>query len=199
MCTWQLWTCLPCHWPVDILSTNQMLVSYCINQSEASIMLRQPIRSKYHIVLTNQTQVSYCVDQSEASIILCWPIRSKYHIRLTNQKQVLGCVDQSEASITCCTAKWFNGSTAEEAGGGQHGPAHDSGQGLDPGHLVLADLTQDEVPQLLGLVAEQQHSPVLTDHSQHLLTNMNHQLCLDYCVITWPIRDKYWSMLTNER
>ena len=62
--------------------------------------------------------------------------------------------------------------------------AHDPGQGLDPGHLVLADLTQDEVPQLLGLVAEQQHSPVLADHSQHLLTNMNHQLCLDDGVIT---------------
>ena len=34
--------------------TNQKWVLYCINQSEASIIFCQPIRSKYYILSTNQ-------------------------------------------------------------------------------------------------------------------------------------------------
>ena len=41
--------------------TNQKWVLYCINQSEASIIFCQPIRSKYYIVSTNQRWVLYDV------------------------------------------------------------------------------------------------------------------------------------------
>ena len=49
---------------------------------------------------------------------------------------------------------------------------------------MLRDLAENEVTQLLGLVAEVEHSPVLADHTQHLLSDMDYQLCLDYCVVT---------------
>ena len=41
-----------------------------ISQSEASIILCQPIRSQQYIVSTNQKQLLSCVNQSEASIYL---------------------------------------------------------------------------------------------------------------------------------
>ena len=55
------------------------------------------------------------------------------------------------------------------------------------GHLVLADLAEDEVPQLLRLVAEHQHAAVLADDAQHLLSHVDHELGLDDGVV--PGRD----------
>ena len=43
-------------------TTNQNQVFCCVNQSESSIMLYQPVRFKYHVVSTNQNQVSGCVN-----------------------------------------------------------------------------------------------------------------------------------------
>ena len=41
---------------------------------------------------------------------------------------------------------------------------------------MLCDLAQDEVPQLLGLVAEVEDSAVLAYHSQLLFSHVDHQL-----------------------
>ena len=48
---------------------------------------------------------------------------------------------------------------------------------------MLTDLTQDEVPQLLRLVAEQQDPTVLADDPQHLLPHVDDQLGLDDGVV----------------
>ena len=48
---------------------------------------------------------------------------------------------------------------------------------------MLADLTQDKVPELLRLVAEHQDPAILADDPQHLLTHVDHQLGLDDGVI----------------
>ena len=48
---------------------------------------------------------------------------------------------------------------------------------------MLADLTQDEVPELLRLVAEHQDPAVFTDNPEHLLAHVDHQLGLDDGVV----------------
>ena len=47
---------------------------------------------------------------------------------------------------------------------------------LHPVDLVLRDLAEDEVPELLRLVAEVQHLAVLAHHRQLLLAHVDHQL-----------------------
>ena len=47
---------------------------------------------------------------------------------------------------------------------------------LHPVDLVLRDLAEDEVPELLRLVAEVQHLAVLAHHRQLLLPHVDHQL-----------------------
>jgi len=48
---------------------------------------------------------------------------------------------------------------------------------------MLGDLAEDEVAELLRLVAEVEHAPVLADDAQHLLTHVDHQLGLDDRVV----------------
>ena len=81
-------------------------------------------------------------------------------------------------------AEWFHSSTSQEAGGAEHLPTHNFGQRLDTVNLMLGDLAQDEITQLLWLVAEVEHSSVLADDPEHLLSDVNHQLCLDDGVVT---------------
>ena len=47
---------------------------------------------------------------------------------------------------------------------------------LHPVDLVLRDLTEDEVPELLRLVAEVEHLAVLAHHRQLLLAHVNDEL-----------------------
>ena len=77
----------------------------------------------------------------------------------------------------------LNGAVAEEARGAEHLPSHLLGQHLDTGDLVLGQLAEDKVPQFLRLVAEVEDPAVLADDALHLLTDMDHELCLYYCIV----------------
>ena len=82
-------------WSLPDLSTNQRLVLYCINQSEISIALCQPIRIKFSLVLTNQERLLPRTPN------LCWERESGGRDFLRRNFQVFFMLSGSSPWSTC--------------------------------------------------------------------------------------------------